>query len=841
MQGKPFNIHHLFDFSRSDIQGISELAELALDLRWSWNHSSDQLWRELDQDLWQQTHNPWIILKTVSKDKLIEKLGDPAFQTKLTELIRLKGDLSSAPAWFQATHSQSTLNAVAYFSMEFMLSEALPIYVGGLGNVAGDQLKSASDLGVPVIGVGLLYQQGYFRQVIDTYGRQQALYSYNDPGQLPIVPLRLENGEWLRLKISLCGSEVWLRTWEVRVGRTRLYLLDSNDPANAPVHRAITNELYGGGPDIRIQQELVLGIGGWKLLAALDINPEVCHMNEGHAAFVVLARAGDFMRRNNCSFEDAMAVTRAGNIFTTHTAVAAGFDQFSAPLMEQYLAVYAQKELDIEFDHLMSLGRHDPANESEEFKMAYLAIRGSMTINGVSELHGSVSRQLFSSLFPRWPISEIPVGHVTNGVHMPTWDSEMADAIWTNACGKNRWRGELSTMSQSIADLPDETLWEFRQKSRGQLVDYTRNRLFRQLTWAGYPCSLIEYANHIFNPEVLTLAFARRFVPYKRTNLLLNDPPRLVKILRNPDFPIQLIIAGKAPPHDEPGKQLIQQWVNFIQDYQLQDHVVFLSDYDMLVTEMLVQGADVWLNTPKRPWEACGTSGMKVLVNGGLNLSELDGWWAEAYSPSVGWALGDGREHQDFGWDATEANELYELLENKVIPEFYTRNSNGIPVRWVERVRQSMAKLTPVFSANRTVRQYTEQYYIPAASRFNERIKGWSIRDIQRDLKNRWADVAFRILQIDNANDAYKFHISVWINGINPEYVKVELFADDLNGGAPMITPMFLQVERAADGAHIYLASINTKRPVGDFTPRVVPAYKGISVPLEDNHILWYR
>ena len=556
-----------------------------------------------------------------------------------------------------------------------MLSEALPIYSGGLGNVAGDQLKAASDLGVPVVGVGLLYQQGYFRQVIDKDGAQQALFPYNDPGQLPITPLRQANGEWLRLEIALPGYSVWLRAWQVQVGRVKLYLLDSNDAANFPAHRGITSELYGGGPELRLKQELLLGIGGWRLLGALGIQPEVCHLNEGHAAFAVLERARSFMEETGQPFEVALAVTRAGNLFTTHTAVAAGFDRFAPALIEQYLGRYAEEKLGITLHDLLALGRQNPNDSSESFNMAYLAIRGSGAVNGVSRLHGKVSRHLFEPLFPHWPEDEVPVGHVTNGVHMPSWDSAPADDLWTEACGKDRWLGTTENLEQDIRRVSDATLWQFRTAASKSLVEYARERLSRQLAASGASPEAVDSAKHLFDPNALTLGFARRFATYKRPNLLLHDPERLLRLLTNPERPVQLIIAGKAHPADQAGQALIQEWMHFIRRPEARPHVIFLSDYDMLLTEHLVQGVDVWINTPRRPWEASGTSGMKVLVNGGINLSELDGWWAEAYTPEVGWALGDGQEHgDDPAWDAVEADALYDLLEREVIPEFYARD-----------------------------------------------------------------------------------------------------------------------------------------------------------------------
>ena len=606
--------------------------------------------------------------------------------------------------------------------MEFMLSQALPIYSGGLGNVAGDQLKAASNLCVPVIGVSLLYQQGYFRQEIDTQGNQQALYPFNDPGQLPIRPVRKPNGEWLRLVLPLPGFELWIRAWQVQVGRTKLYLLDTNVPANPPEYRAITTELYGGGPELRLRQELVLGIGGWRLLRALGLQPEVCHLNEGHAAFALLERAGSYMKDSGQTFDVALAVTRAGNLFTTHTPVEAGFDRFTPGMMERYLKKYAEDKLSISFEKLLALGRQNPQDSSEPFNMAYLAVRGSYAINGVSKLHGQVSRRIFQGLFPRWPEEEVPVTHVTNGVHMPTWDSAEADRVWTLACGKNRWRGALANMLQDVNAVGDSDLWQMRAESRQILIHYVRRLYTRQSAARGASKEDLERAARILDADILTLGFARRFATYKRPNLLLHDPARLLNILMNREHPVQLVLAGKAHPQDVEGQNMIKEWIEFAQRPEAGSRVVFLADYDMLMAEHLVQGVDVWVNTPRRPWEASGTSGMKVLVNGGLNLSELDGWWAEAYSPEVGWAIGDGREHgDDPSWDSTEAESLYALLENEVVPEFYSRDERGISRRWVDRMRASMARLTPSFSANRVVRQYTDECYVSTAAAFRRR------------------------------------------------------------------------------------------------------------------------
>ncbi len=674
MKEKTDEIKPVYSFLPAKIEGFDSLAELAIDLRWSWNHTADILWQKIDPALWELTHNPWVVLQTASKEQLERLFADSTYRSKIDEMKQSKKEMDKAPAWFQQNHSQSPLSTIAYFSMEFMLSEALPIYSGGLGNVAGDQLKAASDLGVPVIGIGLLYQQGYFRQVIDQDGAQQ---------------------------------------------------------------------------------ELLLGIGGWRLLSALGIKPQVCHLNEGHAAFAVLERALDFMKETGHPFEVALAVTRAGNLFTTHTAVPAGFDWFSPFLIEQYLGGYAQKKLGISLSDLMALGRQNPTDTSEKFNMAYLAIRGSGAINGVSRLHGKVSRHIL---------------------------------------------GEA-----------------------------------------------IEASKLMFDPNVLTLGFARRFATYKRPNLLLHDQQRLIRLLTNSKYPVQLIIAGKAHPADHEGQNLIREWIHFIRQAEVRSHVIFLGDYDLNLSEHLIQGVDVWINTPRRPWEACGTSGMKVLVNGGLNLSELDGWWAEAYTPEVGWAIGDGQEHgDDPAWDATEADSLYNLLEQNVIPEFYNRDKNNIPVAWVEKIRESMALLTPQFSVTRAVREYTEQHYIPAAKNYMERsankgILGKQIVEWQQALAKNWNSIRFGDVNSRTEGDQHIFEAQVYVSDVDTNSIRVELFAEDLKDGTPEKHEMkYIRKLPYAARGHVYGIQLDATRPASEYTVRLIPKHPGVSVPLETTQIMGF-
>ena len=843
---------------QQQVEGFDSLAQLALDMRWSFSHSDYEVWRQIDPVLWDLTGNPWVILQTASRQRLESVLSDPAFRRKIDHRLKARRKaLETGETWFERAHPLSPLTSAAYFSMEFMLSEALPIYSGGLGNVAGDQMKAASDLGVPVVAIGLLYQQGYFRQVIDKSGAQQAFFPYNDPSQLPITPLREPNGEWLRLKIAFPGCLVWLRTWQVQVGRVKLYLMDSNDPANFPPHRGITGELYAGGPEQRLMQEMVLGMAGWRLLKKLDIRPEVCHLNEGHAAFAVLERARSFMKETGLPFDAALACTRAGNVFTTHTPVAAGFDRFHPSLIKQYLSGYATNRLGITLKELMALGRENPEDDGEFFNMAYLAVRGSRAVGGVSRLHGEVSRRIFQPLFPRWPHDEVPVGSVTNGVHMPTWDSAEADQLWTKTCGKKRWEGEAEILEQKMGRVSDASLWQFRNSARTSLIKYLRQRLIQQLAVSGAPPDEVEKAKSFFDPDILTIGFARRFAAYKRPTLLLEDQERLLRLLMDPDRPVQLIMAGKAHPADGQGQDMIRQWTQFVRRPDIMGRAVFLSDYDMLLTSRLVQGVDVWINTPRRPWEACGTSGMKVLVNGGLNLSELDGWWAEAYTPDAGWAVGDGKEHgDDPAWDAAEALALYELLERKVVPCFYTREK-GIPVEWVSMMRESMARLTTRFSADRAVSEYTGKYYVPAAAAYRQRAAGKGVQAAEaaqrlRRLKDEWPKLRFGQVEASASENGkeHVFEVQVFPGGLDPEMLKVELYAEGTNGGGPVRQEMERHETRrgalpagAENGPfQLYSARVSAKRPALDYTVRIVPAeIDGIAVPLEAPHILWQK
>jgi starch phosphorylase len=826
-------------------QSLQDLATLALDLRWSWHHGADDLWRAVAPELWDATANPWLILETVSDQRLAQLAGDEQFLQALQRQLASREEHYRTETWFSSQYGSRFSGQIAYFSMEFGLSEALPIYSGGLGVLAGDFLKTACDLDVPVVGVGLLYQQGYFRQALDAHGEQLEFYPFNDPTQLPVVPLRDDDGEWVRITIELPGRVLRLRAWQAQVGRRSLLLLDSNDLLNDPGDRAITSELYGGGPELRLQQEMVLGIGGWRLLERLGIDGPVCHLNEGHAAFAVLERARQCMRRTGQSFAVALRATRAGNLFTTHTPVEAGFDRFAAELFAVYFGDYA-RELGVTLEDLLALGRSHASDGNEPFNMAYLAVHGAGAVNGVSRLHGEVSRGIFQSLFPQRPRHEVPVGHVTNGVHVPSWDSAAADALWTESCGKARWRGTLETVEADLRQVGDDVLWRLRSDGRHRLVEFLRNRLVRQHCGRGAAGGFARECAERLDADALTLGFARRFAEYKRTNLLLHDPERLLRLLCDRDRPVQLVIAGKAHPHDAQGKHLLQEWQAFLARPEVHGRVVFVEDYDLAVAEQLVHGVDVWINTPRRPWEASGTSGMKVLVNGGLNLSELDGWWAEAYTSDVGWALGDGREHADVAaWDAAEAEQLYQVLEHELVPCFYHRDETGHPREWIGHMRESMACLTTRFSSNRMLREYVERYYLPLAEAHRRRSAdiASALQNWYGQLRQHWQRLHFGDLSSTGTESGYRFEVQVYLDELPTEAVCVEVYADPLEeGGEAVCQPLQRGTLLAGTAnAYVYHGTVPADRPAADYTPRIVPAHAEASIPLEAGFILWYR
>ncbi|ALP53158.1 alpha-glucan phosphorylase [Candidatus Tenderia electrophaga] len=832
--------------SRELPAGLELLLELTTDLRWSWSHAADALWQTMDPDIWSQTRNPYVVLQNLSEERLQQLAQDPHFKQRLETTAQAREDYRRRPAWFGENYAQAGLRGVAYFSMEFGLGNALPLYAGGLGILAGDYLKAASDLGVPLVGIGLLYQEGYFRQSLDRAGWQQEVYPYNDPTMLPVVPVFSSAGNWLHVDANLPGRRVRFRIWQARVGRVTLYLLDSNDPLNSPADRGITNKLYGGSHEMRLLQEIALGVGGWRVVEALGLDIDICHLNEGHAAFAAIERARCYMDRHGVDFHQALWTTRAGNIFTTHTPVSAGFDRFPAELIFKYGQEY-MAGLGLDFDALLALGRLDANDRREPFNMAYLAMRTCMKVNGVSQLHGEVSRELFNPLYPRWPRHDVPVDYVTNGVHVPSWDSLWADDLWTQAVDKQRWLAEPEPLSGAIERLTDERLWNFKGHERADLVTYARERHRRQLGYSGASAAELERAGDVLDPNILTLGFARRFAEYKRPNLLLHDEARLTRLLTNNDTPLQIIVAGKAHPQDDAGKCFIQHWARFAQRLEVRHRVVFLEDYDMALAQELVQGVDVWINTPRRPWEACGTSGMKVLANGGLNLSVLDGWWAEAYGDDVGWAVGDRENHNDSRHDGLEAEQLYRLLEEVVVPEFYRRDANGIPRAWTARMRASMARLAPQFSTNRMMREYVMRMYLPASEAYRLRSAdegrlGRSLCRWAERLRHHWQGIHFGNLVSERHDKRQRFEVQVYLGDILAEAVQVQLYAEQ-EGVSEASCALMQQGEPIPGSAngYVYRVEIDTEQAAADFTPRVVPHNDGARIPLELPLIKWFR
>jgi glycogen phosphorylase len=828
---------------------LNALKDLALDLRWTWSHAADDLWRAIDAVSWERSENPWTILQDISDERLAAVAADAHLAGELRRLDEARRAYLADPGWYGRTHATAPLARVAYFCMEFGLAEALPLYAGGLGILAGDFLKAASDLGVPLVGVGLLYNEGYFRQMLDAQGRQHEVFPYNDPISLPVRPVEAERGGWLHVSLDFPGRTLFLRVWQAQVGRVTLYLLDSNDPLNSPVDRGITGKLYGGGEDMRLLQEMVLGVGGWRALEAVGLQIDVCHLNEGHAALAIIERARSFMLRVGTTFWESLWATRAGNVFTTHTPVPAGFDRFPPALIQQFLPYFRGyvAQLGIPLADLLALGREDPRDDTAPFNMAYLAIRGSIATNAVSRLHGEVSRGLFRGLFPRWPEHEVPVSHVTNGIHVPSWESPQADRTWSAAAGEERWLGELESVAEGITSVSDEALWACRSAERRVLVDFARRRLARQLGYRGADPEVISRAGRVLDANALTIGFARRFTPYKRPDLLLRDPDRLTRLLTDPQRPVQLLVAGKAHPADTAGKALVQRWVAFAERDSVRDHVVFLEDYDITLAEELVRGVDVWVNTPRRPMEACGTSGMKVLANGGLNLSVLDGWWDEAYDPDVGWPIGDRVAHTDESRDAADAERLYATLEGEIVPAFYERDARGVPISWVARVRASLSCLTPRFSANRMVREYVASLYLPAGEMVRRRTLdrgrlGAELHAWADALAQGWSTLRFGSVDARPEGNGWTFAVQLFLGSVDPDAIAVELYAEARDGEPAVGVPM-APAGPVADvpGGVWYRASVVTVRPAEEFTPRVVPYHPEARVPTEALRILWQR
>jgi starch phosphorylase len=700
---------------------LRPLQTLAYNLWWCWNADAVALFRRVNPDLFEALdHSPIRLLAATEQSRFEQLEEDDGFLAHMDRVAAALDHYLKARTWFQETFppGEDQLR-VAYFSAEFGTHESVPVYSGGLGILAGDHLKSASDLGIPLVGVSLMYREGYFRQYLNIDGWQQERYPENDFFTLPLVPELKPDGTPVLVSVQLPGREVKLKIWHIQVGRVPLYLLDANIPANRPEDRGITAQLYGGDQQTRIQQEIVLGIGGIRALKALGKMPTVVHMNEGHAAFAALERVRMMMEEHRLDFAAAVEAVKAGTCFTTHTPVPAGNDAFPVHTIEQYLGEYMHK-MGVDRSTFLALGRQHPENDGEPFGMTVLAIKLANTSNGVSKLHGSVSRKMWHEIWPGLPAGEVPITSITNGVHTQSWLSPEIGQLYDRYLGI-QWEEKPTDFAiwKRVEHIPDAELWRTHERGRERLVAFARQRLKAQLKRRGSPPSEVDSAEEVLDPDALTIGFARRFATYKRGDLIFRNPDRVAALLNDTKRPVQFIFSGKAHPKDHGGKELIARVVQMARRAEFRRRVVFLEDYDMNVARYLVQGVDVWLNNPRRPLEASGTSGMKVPVNGGLNCSILDGWWVEGYDGDNGWAIGAGEEYTDLHYqDEVESRALYDLIEQDIAPLFYTRGNDGLPRGWIRRMKRSIMTLVPVFNTNRMVEEYTERCYVPSHQRF---------------------------------------------------------------------------------------------------------------------------
>ncbi len=836
---------------------LERLRDLAYNLRWAWDHSTIELFRRLDSDLWETSgHNPVLMLGSIDQAALDAAAADDGFLTHLAGVSQyFDAYLEGKTSWFRRIHGTRTGTLVAYFSAEFGVTECLSIFAGGLGVLAGDHLKSASDLGIPLVGVGLLYQQGYFRQSLDEAGWQQDTYPDNDFHNLPLTCERKANGAPFTIAVAYPGRRVMAQVWRVQVGRVPLYLLDTNLAENSPPDRDITDQLYGGDLEMRIKQEIMLGIGGYQALEVLGLEPTVYHMNEGHSAFLGLERVRQLMQAHSLSFAEALEAASAGLVFTSHTPVEAGHDYFPSDLVERYFSEY-YRSLGLSRQDFVALGRQDPHNENEPFCMTILALRLANHSNGVSRLHGQITRRMWHGLWDRVPEDEIPITHITNGVHFRSWISLEMNQLYDRYLGP-RWREEPADQKvwQHTERIPDEELWRTHARRRDRLVVFARRRLQAQLERRGAPQSEIEAAGEVLDPAVLTLGFARRFAPYKRANLLLRDPERLARLLNDSERPMQVIFAGKAHPRDDSGKELIRQIVSLARQPEFRRRLVFLEEYDMAVARYLVQGCDVWLNNPRRPLEASGTSGMKAAANGALNLSTLDGWWDEAYRPELGWAIGRAEVCANpEAQDRAEAEALYDLLERDVVPTFYERGVDRLPRRWLARVKASIGNLCHYYNTHRMVEEYTERFYLPGAARYeqltaDQMARARALAVWKSGLKACWHQVRVQLEATPTPAEIelgrqIQARARVHLGTFRPEDVRVELYLGHVDAHGKLRdahAEVMKPVQDTGAGDWVYQANVvpSTKSGLHGYTVRVLPNHPDLATPILPCLIAW--
>jgi glycogen phosphorylase len=845
-----------------ELQGLQQLA---YNLWWCWNHDAIALLRRIDEVKFEEAeHSPVRLLATIGQDRLEQLKEDEGFMAHMTRVLEAQKHYLNATTWFHETYVKKADDAeadlkryrMAYFSAEFGLHESVPIYSGGLGLLAGDHLKSASDLGLPLVGVGLMYREGYFRQYLNVDGWQQERYPENDFFNLPLISETKPDGSPLLVTVPLPGRELSIRIWKLQVGRIPLYLLDTNIPQNNADDRQITARLYGGDHDMRIRQEMVLGIGGIRALRALDKAPAVCHMNEGHSAFCVLERIRVMMDEFRLDFAAAREAVTAGTCFTTHTPVPAGNDIFAPQLIQHYFNVYLP-QLRIDWNEFLGLGRQNPRDANEPFCMTVLAIRLANISNGVSKLHGKVSRNMWKSIWPSLPDSEIPITSITNGVHTRSWMATDFSALYDRYLGSH-WDQKPTdqTVWKKVDNIPNAELWRTHERRRERLVVFARKRLRAQLERRGATPSEINRADEVLDPEALTIGFARRFATYKRGTLIFRNLERLTAILTNKERPVQIIFAGKAHPRDHGGKELIAEIVHVCRRPELRRRMVFIEDYDISVARVLVQGVDVWLNNPRRPLEASGTSGMKVCINGGLNLSILDGWWCEGYSGDNGWAIGAGEEYSDNDrtyQDDIESRTIYDLLEQEIVPMFYNRSTDGLPRGWINYMKQSIKTCCPVFNTHRQVEEYTKVCYVPSALRYaqltTDNLKSAAdLSQWRRKLLREWNQVKVENVDTDGkeamkVGAEFEVQARISLGSLSPDDVEVQLFHGiiDNAGEIPMPSTVAMSTNGSASGATWLFKGKIRCQSSGHYgyTVRVLPHHAKLGNPYESGLVCW--
>jgi len=847
---------------------LKGLRAIAHNMFWSWNPEFIELFRQIDPEKWELCgHNPVKLLGTVSQSRLNDLASMQGYIYQLKQAEEKLNHYTTSPGWFDRIWTKEHKPVIAYFSLEFGVHESLPVYAGGLGILAGDHLKSASDLGLPLVGVGLMYQKGYFRQYLNADGWQQERYEDNDFFNMPAELVRKKSETPLTIKLEFPARQVVAQIWKITVGRVKLFLLDTNIPANSEQDRLITSALYAGNTEFRIQQEILIGIGGFKALLAMGLEPSVCHMNEGHAAFMALERMRHLCVTKNLSFDQALEATKACNVFTVHTPVKAGNDEFSPELMLKYFGNYFPK-LGLDRNQFLALGRVDPSKDSETFKMPVLALKLSTWRNGVSKLHGRVSRAMWAELWPNLPVDEVPIQSITNGIHAKSFISSEMNQLFERYLGFN-WAEEIAEEStwQNADQIPDEELWRIHRRNKENLISFVRKQIKNQMQRRGTYHTELGWAEQVLDPEALTVGFARRFATYKRGNLLLKDVERFVKLLNRTDKPVQFIFAGKAHPNDAEGKEIIRQLIHFATRNDVRRRLVFLEDYNIDIARYMVQGVDIWLNNPRVPLEASGTSGMKAALNGALNVSTLDGWWCEGYTLNGGWVIGAGETYDDFEYqDKVESEAIFNLFENEIVPLFYTHSTDNLPRAWISRMKNSIKFIVPRFNTHRMVAEYTARFYKIAAEKWEslassdmEKVK--AAATLKNRLKEEWKNIKIEDVDVQvktgntavtlngNANglevgSELEITASVRLGGLGPDDVSVQIYHGavdswgNINRGS--VKEMSHSTEKSSQNTCVFTGTIKCARSGKcGFAVRVLPGAKELADPYEPGMIIW--